>query len=244
MDMQDPLKSKAVCHLKYIDAVSSAGGVPVVIPPYLDRTQLNEILPELDGICLIGGPDYDPAQYGGHAQPPDDLMDPRRHTFDLWLAEAILEISATPVLGVCGGHQLINIALGGALVQDLHSEWKPTDKQASTLLHSDDERKGTAQAGNVYRHEVTLAPGSRIAEVIGGKRVLTNSYHHQAVRPDRIGRGLKATAWAPDGVIEAIESTDANRFLIGVQWHPERQTSEAEHLALFKALVAASQLKR
>lgn len=240
LDMDDPLKAKACCHLKYADAVAESGGVPVVVPAYTDKTMLDEILPKLDAFCLIGGPDYDPAHYGGHPQRPDEVMHARRHQFDIWLAEYWIERTQKPVLGVCGGHQLINIARGGALVQDIHSEWKPTEKQASTLLHSGDERKGTAQEGNVYRHEVKLLPESRIARIVGANKVLTNSYHHQAVKPDRVGKGLVVTGWAPDGVIEAIEGTDKSRFLLGVQWHPERQADEAPHKAIFSALIEAA----
>lgn len=240
MDMDAPLKAKAVCHLKYIDAVMIAGGVPILIPPFEDRSMIDEALAKLDGFCLIGGPDYDPAHYGGHAQPAGELMHARRHQFDLWLAEALLDRTEKPVLGVCGGHQLISIARGGALVQDLRSEWKPDDRKSTTLEHSNDERKGTPQEGSVYRHEVTLAPGSRIEKIVGSKKVLTNSYHHQAVRPERMGQGLIATAWSPDGVVEALEMKGAERLVLGVQWHPERQTDEAPHRAIFEALVAAA----
>jgi putative glutamine amidotransferase len=240
IDMDDPLKAKAICHFKYIDAVANAGGTPIVIPPYTDRSMLDEILPKLDGFCLIGGPDYDPAHYGGHAQPPDDLMHPRRHQFDLWLADYLLEKTEKPVLGVCGGHQLISIARGGALIQDIRSEWKPTDLQACTMQHADSERKGTPHEGNIYRHQIKLAPNSRIATIAGATKLLTNSYHHQAVAPNRIGKGLVATAWSSDGVIEAIEPLEGSRFILGVQWHPERQTDETQHHAIFAALVKAA----
>ena len=239
-DMNDPLKAKALCHLKYIDAIAGAGGVPIVIPPYIERSMLEDVLPKLDGFCLIGGPDYDPIRYGGHPQQPDEIMDARRNVFDLWLAAYLLENSSKPVLGICGGHQLINISLGGALIQDLRTEWKSADKQACTLQHSDDERTGGTQAGNVYRHEVRVAPGSRMAAIVGGNTVLTNSYHHQAIDPARIGAGLKVTAWAPDGVIEAVEAGNNARFLLGIQWHPERQADEREHRAIFESLVAAA----
>ena len=190
--------------------------------------------------CLIGGDDYHPDCFGGHPQPAGELMHRRRHEFDLLLAECLLEKSSKPVLGVCGGHQLISLARGGALVQDLASEWQSTHKQASTLQHSGTERKGTPQAGTVYRHIVNVAPDSLLARLVGGKKVLTNSFHHQGVRPDRIGTGLVASAWAPDGVIEAIEGTDPGRFILGVQWHPERLAGEAPHKALFDALVKAA----
>jgi len=238
--MEAPLKAKAFCHVKYIDAVALAGGIPIIIPPFADRSMLAEALENLDGFCLIGGPDYLPSHYGGHGQPATDLMPERRHQFDLWLADALLDRTTKPVLGICGGLQLINIARGGALVQDIRSEWTALETQATTLQHSDDERKGSLHEGSSYRHTVKLAPGSLAAKVIGAKKLDTNSYHHQAIAPDRLGSGLKVTGWAPDGVIEVIEGEAEARFLLGVQWHPERQTDETEHLALFKALVGAS----
>lgn len=240
-DMTDPLRAKAVCHIKYIDAVSGAGGIPVILPPYTDRSMLFDVISRLDGFCLIGGPDYDPRKYGGRPQPADEVMDGRRHTFDIELAEILLNEKNMPVLGVCGGHQLINIALGGALVQDIATDWKSTT--SATLTHSDDERKETPLAGNVFRHDVRLAPGSLIARVVGANSVETNSFHHQAVQPDRIGRGLVATGWAPDGVIEAIESSE-KPFVLGVQWHPERQTEASPHSSIFKALVDAARQNR
>ena len=260
-DMEDPLRAKAVCHMKYIDAVAGAGGVPVVIPPFTDLSMLDEALSKLDGFCLIGGPDYDPAHYAGHAQPSEEVMHARRHRFDLALAQALLERTRKPVLGICGGHQLLNIALGGALVQDLTTEWgkmgtEPNFPQTTVaavavsreigrcphfpLPHSGAERKGTSQEGNVFRHEVRLAPGSRIARIIGAASVQANSFHHQAAQPQCLGRGLVATAWAADGVIEALEPAQGSRFVLGVQWHPERQTEEPQHRAVFEALVKAA----
>jgi putative glutamine amidotransferase len=236
MDMDLPLKAKAVCHLKYIDAVAGAGCIPVILPPLQqDDADLERVLDTLDGFCLIGGPDYLPDEYGGHPQPANDLMAERRHRFDLQLARVLMARAGMPVLGICGGHQLMSIAAGGALVQDLCSEWQPPAGKACTLKHSDGEREGTAEAGNVYRHEVRLQPGSRIARIVGAERILANSYHHQAVRPERIGRGLTATGWAPDGVIEALEGA-GERFFLGVQWHPERLADDPIHHALFTAL--------
>jgi gamma-glutamyl-gamma-aminobutyrate hydrolase PuuD len=234
--MGDELRQKALCHLAYIDAVAAAGGVPVLIPPYPDLSMLDEALAGLDGFCFIGGPDYDPAVYGGHEQEAKDLMHPRRNHFDLDLARRILDHDQRPALGICGGHQLFSIARGGALVQDIASEWK-SGKQP--LRHSSDERIGTDQADNRFRHAIKLAPGSRIARVIGAQSVSANSFHHQAIDPQRIGKGLIATGWSEDGVIEAVE-VPGERFVIGVQWHPERQADEKVHASIFSALVNAA----
>lgn len=237
MDMETPIKAKAFCHLKYADAVIAAGGVPVLLPPYTERKMIEEALAPLDGFLLIGGPDYNPVHYGGHPQPAAELLHPRRDVFDLWLAEILLKHSRLPVLGICGGHQLLSIARGGALVQDIRSEWKSEPAQACPLQHSSDERKGTPQEGEAYRHEIKVAPESRLARIIGATKLPANSYHHQAVAPGQIGEGFVATAWAPDGVIEALEAATPGRFIVGVQWHPERQTESAPHLAIFQALV-------
>jgi putative glutamine amidotransferase len=240
MDMEQPLKTKLHCHARYFDAVAEAGGVPVLIPPYTDPSMLAEALKPLAGFCFVGGLDYLPAHYGGHAQPAADLVPPRKDAFDLHLAKLILEKTTLPVLGLCGGHQLLSLARGGALVQDLRTEWKPSDQQASTLLHSEGERAGTPEAGNAYRHQVKLAPDSLIARIVGAPKLLTNSFHHQAVRPERVGDGLVATGWASDGVIEALELKTPDRFFLGVQWHPERLMDERPHRAILEALVAAA----
>jgi putative glutamine amidotransferase len=235
--MDEPLRQKALCHLAYIDAVAAAGGVPVLIPPYHDLSMLDEALAGLDGFCFIGGPDYEPSEYGGHAQEAKDLMHPRRHRFDMELAHRILDHDQRPALGICGGHQLFSIARGGALVQDIASEWK----NGKPMKHSSDERIGTDHADNLFRHAVKLSPGSRIARVIGAQSVSANSFHHQAIDPQRIGKGLIATAWSEDGIIEAVE-VPGERFVIGVQWHPERQADEQAHAAIFKGLVQAAAL--
>jgi putative glutamine amidotransferase len=239
-DMRDPHTARSACYLYYPDAVAAAGGVPVLIPPYTDRSMLDEILMQCDGFCFIGGLDYDPAHYGGHPQPADQVMHPRQHAFDLCLAEAVVEGTRKPVLGICGGHQLIAIARGAVLVQDLKTEWYPPPGRAPTLAHAENERTGSPQEVRQYRHDVELAPGSRIAKIMGATHASVNSFHHQAVLPERPGAGLVVTAWAPDGVIEAVESPQAGRFLVGVQWHPERLTDEALARALFEVLVAAA----
>jgi putative glutamine amidotransferase len=235
--------------VSYVDAVTGAGGVPVCFPPYTDLSMFRQILPYLDGILFIGGDDYRPEHYGGHPQPVRELMPERRDRFDLDMAKLVLEETSLPVLGVCGGHQLIAIALGGALIQDIQSEWQ-APSGAQVLRHSRKERKGKNRSG--FRHTVRREPGSLvegITKIVPDTELQTNSFHHQAVHPKKIGRNLRATAWSSDGIIEAIEPAQDSpwarngRFVLGVQWHPEQMQDETPHRNLFSALTDAAQRK-
>jgi putative glutamine amidotransferase len=232
--------------VSYVDAIAGAGGVPVCLPPYHDIDMFKEVLPFLNGVLFIGGDDYLPEHYGGHPQPAGELMPERRDRFDLALAKWILKDTSLPVLAVCGGHQLISIALGGALIQDIRTEWQPSSG-VQTLLHSRGERTGS-QKGD-FRHHVRRESGSLIARVTHvppDEALQTNSFHHQAVHPAKVGRYLRATAWSDDGVIEAIEpSSDSDwgrteRFVLGVQWHPERMQDETPNRNIFLAFVEAA----
>jgi putative glutamine amidotransferase len=235
MDMEDPLRAKAICHLHYIDAVARAGGLPVVIPPYEDPALFDECIARLDGFCFIGGDDYDPSHYGEESHRSNEVMPRRRHDFDVALAERVLDHSDKPVLGICGGLQLFNIVRGGALIQDIASGWTPPSGRS--IPHNSAERVGTAQAGNVFRHPVRVVRDSRLARVLGSEALEVNSWHHQAIDPRRLGSGLVVTAHSDDGVIEAIEGDDGKRFVVAIQWHPERMQDDARQRALFAALV-------
>ncbi len=204
----------------YCDPVVAAGGLPLIAPAFTDATVVEEALDNVQGVLLIGGPDYHPEEYGGRPQPASDLMDRRRHDADLLLARAVLR-RGLPVLGICGGLQLLVIAGGGALVQDLPTDWP------GTLGHSREE-------GDGFTHDLTVVPGTLLATLAGGP-IAVNSYHHQAARPDRLG-GFTISARSADGVIEAVERTD-HPCCLGVQWHPERMADSASSQALFRHLV-------
>jgi len=235
--------------ISYVDAVAGAGGMPICLPPVDDFTMVKHILQLVDGVVLIGGDDYWPDHFGGHPQPEDELMPERRDRFDHELAKLVLNETPLPVLGICGGHQLISIAQGGALIQDIRTEWN-SPEDYPLISHSRKERSD--KEGPTFRHPVRLAAGSfaeRAAKVPAGHVLMTNSSHHQAVHPRRVGRNLRASAWAPDGMIEAVEpSIDSpwavsGRFVLGVQWHPEQMQDEEPQRNIFRTLVEAARKK-
>ena len=207
--------------IAYADAVVAAGGVPLVAPVFTDPAVVAAALDRVEGVVLIGGPDYHPQEYGGRSQPEEQLLDPRRHTADLLLARQVLAADL-PLLGICAGLQAMVIASGGGLIQDI-----PTDLPHA-LPHA-------GPPGQPPHHRIRVDPASRLAQVAGTELPPVNSYHHQAVDPQRPG-ALVATAWSDDGVIEAMERPGA-RFCLGVQWHPERMPDSALSRSLFGALV-------
>jgi len=237
-------------HLDYPDAVAAAGGWPLCLPALDDPDFLREVLPMLDGVLFVGGADYDPEHYGGHSQPAEELVAPRRDRFDLELARRVLEDTDLPVLGICGGCQLLWIACGGGLVQDIRTEWA-VPGGGLPLPHTNRERPESDF--HRYRHAVQLAPESLAAVAVGhppGNRVETNSFHHQAADPARPARRLVVSGRAEDGVVEAVEpGPDADwkrsgRFVLGVQWHPERMRDEEPQRRLFEALVASARIRK
>lgn len=199
----------------YVDGVVAAGGVPVLLPPvgHWDITEVSR----MDGLIIAGGPDVDSALYHPIAHKRTGRPRPERDAVELRLVRGALEIGL-PVLGVCRGLQVLNIALGGSLHQHL-PEVVGNAEHLPTL-------------GVFGRIEVKLEPGSRLAAVLG-QHVVVSCHHHQAL--DRIGDGLVPVGWAPDGTVEAAELPGAG-FVVGVQWHPEVDTDAR----LFQALVEAA----
>jgi putative glutamine amidotransferase len=210
-------------HAGYADAVATAGGYPVVLAPLGSEVDLEPVLDRLDGIILTGGLDLDPRRHGQASHSAVVPLAERRDTADRSLVSRVLE-RQLPVLAIGLGLQQINVALGGTLYLHL-----PEDLPRG-LPHLD-------LTGGPHRHLVLLEPGTRVDEIYGGGELRVNSQHHQAVR--ELGSGLRVAARAPDGVIEAVESTDPNWFCVGVQWHPESETASALDLQLFESFIQA-----
>lgn len=205
----------------YVASVLDAGGLPSLLPP-VDEALVPQLLQGLDGLVLTGGRDYDPAIYGAPRHSATRLMDPRRNSFDLALARAAIA-KGLPILGICAGAQLINIALGGTLIQHVPGV------VGTTITHG-------WGGGPEPFHKVEVMAESLLARILGQGSLEVNSSHHQAV--DRLGDGLRIVARAPDRIVEAVEGTGRS-FLLGVQWHPERMRRRPDQMALFRALVEA-----
>ena len=211
----------------YIRAVLAAGGLPIIFVPDLSTDETVELFGECDGLMLTGGEDVDPCHYGAIPHPKLGTVDPRRDANELALvAEA--RARDLPILGICRGIQLCNVAFGGTLFQDLPS-------QRPGAIDHDPPTKRDGRS-----HQIAVTEASRLADILGTTEFAAHSFHHQAV--DRLGQGLVVTAVAPDGVIEGLESADAHEWVVAVQWHPEElaHESDAADLKLFAALIAAA----
>ena len=210
----------------YVDSVAAAGAIPLILPPTIPPEHAAHALAGVDGVLLSGGEDIDPTWYGMDPVAQLGTVDPARDRLEFALFTAARE-RGLPVLGICRGLQLVNVAMGGVLWQDLPSEW-PSDVQHDR-----------ADARDARTHGVTLVAGSRTADALGAVELAVNSFHHQGVRS--LADGLVATAHAPDGLVEAFEGT-AGAWLVAVQWHPEEMHADprAPDRGLFLALVEAA----
>ena len=220
----DRRQTEMALGMKYLVAVERAGGIPLVSPP-LELDTVEPLLDRLDGLLLSGGPDMDPGTYGGRYHPELGPIEPALDRFELALARAA-DARGLPILAICRGQQLLNVARGGTLYQHI-----PEDP-GGNIAH---RLPGKGQHG---KHDVEIDPESRLARALGGVAAAhVNSYHHQAVQ--ELGRGVKPVAWAPDGLIEGIELPD-RPFALGVQGHAEAIVEQPEQLALFQEFVAAA----
>ena len=223
----DKYPERAYVNAAYLNAVQQAGGVPVPLPPQLEPGARAEILKHVSGVLLTGGGDVDPARFGEAAHPTTCEVSGARDELEIDLTQWALARRA-PLLAVCRGLQVLNVALGGSLYQDIPSE------PGSPLDHSQTGLQGKAR--NVTAHQVKVREGSRLAAILGALDVDVNSFHHQAIK--QLGRGLADVAWAPDSIVEGVELVDPAQFVVGVQWHPEELVAQDRAaFNLFAALV-------
>lgn len=211
----------------YVQAVLDAGGLPVLIPPAPEDV-LRETFFRLDGLLLPGGGDVAPAHYGEPPHPKLGAVEPERDELELALCRLALA-GDKPLLAICRGIQVMNVATGGTLYQDIPSQHQTAIGHASDL----------SLARNYIAHNVLIEPGSHLANLVGSEPLAVNSWHHQALKD--IGRGLVVTGRAPDGIVEAVEAS-GHRFAVGVQFHPEDlYPTSARVQQLFRGFVLACQ---
>jgi len=224
--LDEPFRAEMALGITYTNALELAGATPVVLPPLGEET-IPSLVERLDGLCLSGGPDVDPAEYGADRHPQLGPTWRRLDRFELAVARAA-DQRGLPILGICRGSQVLNVARGGDLIQHLTADG---DGAESPLHHRQ------RVPGEQPTHEIEIAAESVLADAIETTTLEVNSFHHQAVKT--LGDGLVATAHAPDGIIEAIEDPTAPLFL-GVQWHAEFDTERATGRALLGTLVEAA----
>lgn len=251
-DKGPPPRNRVMLNAAYADAIYLAGGLPLVLAPPPegmprapesassrpaagnDRSApaagpeeavYSQVLQRCDGLLFTGGPDLDPRHYGQKPHEKTQVMHPRRDAFDIGLFRAA-DAVRKPILSVCLGCQIANVARGGCLIQHVDDI-----RRENPLTHH-------LPGGESAYHDIEITPGSALAKIVGGTRIRVNSRHHQTLDPSSVGDELRVVAHAPDGIIEAVENMEG-RFFLAVQWHPEDMIDRREHLALFEALVAA-----
>jgi putative glutamine amidotransferase len=219
---EPPARFEMALGLPYLRGIEAAGGLPVVMPP-LSEDAIASLLDRVDGICLSGGPDLDPDGYGAEPHPELGPTEPELDRFELAVARQA-DSREMPILAICRGTQALNVIRGGALHQHL-------PEISSAIAHRQ------SAPGDQTSHPVEVDPESRLAIALGASEIDVNSFHHQAI--DRLGRGLRVSARAPDGTIEGVEDPD-RPFLIGVQWHAETLIHRPYEASLFESFVEAA----
>lgn len=205
-------RSRVRLNEAYTTALASVGLVPIILPP-IDAAVAAASLSDIAGLVLTGGEDVDPHRFGEDPHPATGEAHAGRDAYELALARVAYE-QRVPTLAICRGAQVMNVALGGTLVQDI-----PT-QHPSEINHEQSNRR-TERV-----HAVDVTADSRLADILGTTAISANSSHHQSIA--RLGEGLRVTAQSPDGIVEGVESTDPAWWMVAVQWHPEELTATPE----------------
>ena len=211
----------------YHYAITKSGGIPVLFPVTQDKKLIQHYIDSVDGLLITGGNDMDPKFFGQKPHYKSRIDPIERDTFDLTSCEYALDASI-PILGICRGHQVLNVTCGGSIYQDI------CQIRRKTLKHND-----PGETGRSF-HNIKIDKSSLLYKIMKKETIEVNSNHHQVV--DKIGTGLKPTAFASDGIIECLEIPDS-KFVISVQWHPESIFGSEHSRKLFKAFVKSAKKK-
>lgn len=225
--VQDTERRRYTMGKNYVNSLVACGAVPILLPTVLDQRTWRAMYEAADGVLLSGGGDVDPARYGEPRHETTDDVDPERDAVEIALTQWALQ-DDKPLFAICRGIQVLNVALGGSLIQDLPSQW-------GNAVHHNGNYDGLKR--HEVAHEVRVEPNTRIAQIIGSGGVGVNSFHHQALK--HIAAGLVVTSRADDGIVESVEVPD-RRYFVGVQWHPEEMAFGREDMMhLFRSFVVA-----
>ena len=211
----------------YVEAITTNGGIPIVIPNLLVEEDVLRIIQLIDGLLLTGGGDIDPTFFGEEPQQELGNISPERDTFEISITQKMLKLNK-PILGICRGCQILNIANGGDMYQDIY-----TQAENNLLQHTQHAPRSHAS------HFVRIYEGTKLSEIIKKEKFKVNSFHHQAVRI--LPKDFQEGAISSDGIIEAIESK-SHSFALGVQWHPESMKNNPESTDIFKAFIQACKI--
>jgi len=222
---ETPYSHSVIESLSNVESVIKAGGIPIILPILCDEESIRRQLQLLDGVILSGGVDINPLVYNEEPSPKLGYIFPDKDTFDLLIVKIACELNK-PILAICRGHQILNIAFGGTLYQDL------SDMEDCYIKHQQQTKDGAAT------HTIDITPNSILHSILGSS-IVTNTFHHQAIKD--LAPGFKVTAYSKDNVIEAIEKCD-KKFVVGVQFHPEIMTAynDKNMLKLFEAFITAA----
>jgi putative glutamine amidotransferase len=213
---------------KYVNAVLEAGGIPIMLPLITNKGAIEKYVSLIDGLLLSGGIDPDPLIWDEEPLPGMGKIDPVRDEFEIDLMKTCLKKSI-PILGICRGFQVLNVAFGGSLIQDL------SFKKKDYIKHAQDAPRWYPT------HLVQLEDNSLVKNIFGTESLKVNSFHHQALASDDLADGFRATAKSSDGIVEAIENVNSD-FVIGVQWHPECMwEKDISFLKLFKKFIETAE---